>query len=47
MGENYTSHQHIWKDWKSSQAYINKGFRGRQEQEKAITGLDIVIPGIE
>ena len=30
LRENYTSYQHLWKDWKSPHAYISKGFYGRQ-----------------
>jgi len=30
LRENYTSGQYIWKDWKSPQTYISKGFCSRQ-----------------
>jgi hypothetical protein len=29
-GENYTSYQHLWKDWKSPHAYLSKRFKSRQ-----------------
>jgi hypothetical protein len=43
-GENYTSYQHLWKDWKSPHAYISKGFCSRQvpEGRMAVLGIGMV-----
>ena len=40
-GENYTSYQHLWKDWKSPHAYISKGFYGRQVSGNRIAVRDM------
>lgn len=34
--ENYTSHQHLWKDWKCPHAYISKGFCSTQVPEGVV-----------
>ncbi len=42
-GENYTSYQHLWKDWKSPHAYIIKGFCSRQGSKGPIAVRDIGV----